>query len=79
VTSRAPDRAQSYNCSSLLAVFARSLRPISPQITDDRIHHLARVETAGRAEVEHLARAECRRPEVIATCGHALLVATKSA
>ncbi|HSR99623.1 MAG TPA: methyltransferase domain-containing protein [Kofleriaceae bacterium] len=48
-------------------------------ITNDRAHHVARLEPAARAEVERLARALCRRPEIIATCGHALLVVRRSA
>jgi len=32
----------------------------------------------GTAEVERLARAVCRQPEIIATCGHAVLVVRKS-
>jgi ubiquinone/menaquinone biosynthesis C-methylase UbiE len=48
-------------------------------IANDRAHQLARLQPAVRAEVEHLARALCRRPEIIATCGHALLVVRKSA
>jgi cyclopropane fatty-acyl-phospholipid synthase-like methyltransferase len=38
---------------------------------------LARLEPAVRDEVERLARELCRRPEVIATCGHAMLVARR--
>jgi hypothetical protein len=48
-------------------------------IASDRAHQVARLEPTARAEVERLTRALCRRPEVIATCGHALLVASKSA
>jgi ubiquinone/menaquinone biosynthesis C-methylase UbiE len=48
-------------------------------IASDRAHQVARLEPAVRAEVERLARALCRRPEIIATCGHALLVVRKSA
>jgi S-adenosylmethionine-dependent methyltransferase len=48
-------------------------------IANDRAHQVARLEPTVRAEVERLARAMCRRPEIIATCGHALLVARKSA
>lgn len=44
-------------------------------IANDRAGQLARLEPPVRAEVERLARALCRRPEIIATCGHALLVA----
>jgi ubiquinone/menaquinone biosynthesis C-methylase UbiE len=47
-------------------------------IANDRAHHVARLEPTVSAEVERLARALCRRPEIIATCGHALLVARKS-
>jgi ubiquinone/menaquinone biosynthesis C-methylase UbiE len=46
-------------------------------IANDRAHHVARLAPTVRAEVERLARALCRRPEIIATCGHALLVARK--
>lgn len=48
-------------------------------IANDRAGHLARLDPAVAVEIERLARARCREPEVIATCGHALLVATKSA
>ena len=48
-------------------------------IANERAHQLARLEPTVRAEVEHLARALCRRPEIIALCGHALLVARKPA
>jgi SAM-dependent methyltransferase len=48
-------------------------------IANDRAHHVARLEPAVRAEVERLARTLCRRPEIIATCSHALLVARRSA
>ena len=47
-------------------------------IANDRAAQVARLEPAVRAEVERLARALCRRPEIIATCGHALLVARRS-
>jgi ubiquinone/menaquinone biosynthesis C-methylase UbiE len=43
-------------------------------IANDRAHQVARLEPAVRVEVERLARELCRRPEIIATCGHALLV-----
>lgn len=46
-------------------------------IAHERAHQLARFEPTVRDEVERLARALCRRPEIIATCGHALLVARK--
>jgi hypothetical protein len=39
---------------------------------------VARLEPEARDEVERLARALCRDPEIIATCGHALLVARRS-
>jgi hypothetical protein len=39
---------------------------------------VARLEPTVRDEVERLARALCRRPEIIATCGHALLVVRRS-
>lgn len=48
-------------------------------IANDLAHQVARLEPTVRAEIERLARALCRRPEIIATCGHALLVARKSA
>ena len=48
-------------------------------IANDRAHQLARLDPSAAAEVERLARALCRRPEIIATCGHALLVVKKSA
>jgi SAM-dependent methyltransferase len=48
-------------------------------IASDRAAQLARLEPAAKAEVERLARALCRRPEIIATCGHALLVVKRSA
>jgi len=48
-------------------------------IANDRADQLARLEPAVRAEVERLARALCRRPEIIASCGHALLVVKRSA
>jgi hypothetical protein len=41
----------------------------------DRAHQLARLDPGVKDAVERLARALCRRPEIIATCGHALLVA----
>jgi ubiquinone/menaquinone biosynthesis C-methylase UbiE len=47
-------------------------------IANDRAHHVARLEPPVRGEVERLARALCRRPEIIATCGHALLVVRRS-
>jgi S-adenosylmethionine-dependent methyltransferase len=47
-------------------------------IANERAHQLARLEPAVRAEVERLARALCRRPEIVATGGHALLVARKT-
>jgi hypothetical protein len=47
-------------------------------IANDRAQHVTRLEPAVRAEVERLARALCRHPEIIATCGHAVLVAMKS-
>lgn len=48
-------------------------------IVYDRAHQLAQLEPTVRAEIERLAREMCRRPEIIATCGQALLVARKSA
>jgi hypothetical protein len=48
-------------------------------IANDRAHQLARLEPSARAEVERLARALCRTPEIIATCGHVLLVVRRSA
>jgi hypothetical protein len=48
-------------------------------IAHERAHQLARLEPAVRDEVERLARVLCRRPEIIATCGHALLVVRKLA
>jgi hypothetical protein len=48
-------------------------------IANDLAPQVARLEPTVRAEVERLARALCRRPEIIATCGHALLVVKKSA
>jgi len=48
-------------------------------IASDRAEQVAQLEPAVRAEVERQARALCRRPEIIATCGHALLVVKKSA
>jgi SAM-dependent methyltransferase len=47
-------------------------------IANDRAHFVARLEPTVRAEVERLSRAVCRRREIIATCGHALLVVRKS-
>lgn len=47
-------------------------------IANDRASQVAGLDPAVRAEVERLARALCRRPEVIASCGHALLVARRS-
>ena len=44
-------------------------------IANDRAHQLARLDPGVKDAVERLARALCRRPEIIATCGHALLVA----
>ncbi|MEO7731679.1 MAG: hypothetical protein ABIY55_11950, partial [Kofleriaceae bacterium] len=46
-------------------------------IAHDRAAQVARLEPAVAAEVERLARALCRQPEIIATCGHALLVVRK--
>jgi ubiquinone/menaquinone biosynthesis C-methylase UbiE len=48
-------------------------------IANDLAPQVARLEPTVRVEVERLARALCRRPEIIATCGHALLVVKKSA
>ena len=48
-------------------------------IADGRAHQLAQLEPTVRAEIERLARAMCRRPEIIATCGHSLIVARKAA
>jgi len=48
-------------------------------IAHDRADQVARLEPDVRVEVERLARELCRRPEIIAICGHALLVAKKSA
>ena len=48
-------------------------------IANDLAHQVARLEPTVRVEVERLARALSRRPEIIATCGHALLVVRKSA
>jgi ubiquinone/menaquinone biosynthesis C-methylase UbiE len=48
-------------------------------IAHERAHQLARLEPSVQADVERLARALCRRPEIIALCGHALLVTTKPA
>lgn len=48
-------------------------------IANDRADRMARLDPTVRAEVERLARALCRRPEIIATCGHALLVVKKPA
>lgn len=48
-------------------------------IASDRASQLARLEPAVTAEVERLARALCRQPEIVATCGHALLVVRRSA
>jgi hypothetical protein len=47
-------------------------------IANDLAPQVARLEPTVRAEAERLARALCRRPEIIATCGHALLVARES-
>jgi ubiquinone/menaquinone biosynthesis C-methylase UbiE len=47
-------------------------------IANDRADHVARLEPTARVEVERLSRALCRQPEIIATCGHALLVVKKS-
>jgi S-adenosylmethionine-dependent methyltransferase len=47
-------------------------------ITNNRAPQVARLEPAVRAEVERLDRALCRLPEIIATCGHALLVVKRS-
>jgi hypothetical protein len=46
-------------------------------IANDRAHHVARLEPVVRAEVERVARAWCCREEVIALCGHALVVARR--
>jgi hypothetical protein len=48
-------------------------------IANNLAPQVARLEPTVRAEVERLACALCRRPEIIAICGHALLVVTKSA
>jgi cyclopropane fatty-acyl-phospholipid synthase-like methyltransferase len=47
-------------------------------IANGRAAQVARLEPSVGAEVERLARAMCRQPEIIATCGHALLVVQKS-
>jgi SAM-dependent methyltransferase len=62
--------ASGFRCDDMLSL---------KSIANDRAHQVARLEPTARAEVERLARALCRRPEIIATCGHALLVASKSA
>jgi ubiquinone/menaquinone biosynthesis C-methylase UbiE len=46
-------------------------------IANDRAAQVARLAPTVAAEVERLARALCRQPEIIATCGHALLVVQK--
>jgi ubiquinone/menaquinone biosynthesis C-methylase UbiE len=61
--------ASGFRCEDMLSL---------KSIANDRAHQVARLEPTVRAEVERLARALCRRPEIIATCGHALLVARKS-
>jgi ubiquinone/menaquinone biosynthesis C-methylase UbiE len=48
-------------------------------IANDLAHQVARLAPTVKTEVERLARALCRQPEIIATCGHALLVVKKSA
>lgn len=62
--------AAGFRCEDLL-----SLKSIANELADQ----LARIEPGARAEVERLARALCRQPEIIATCGHALLVVRKPA
>lgn len=61
--------AAGFRCDDLLSL---------KSIANERAQDVARLEPAVRAEVERLARALCRRPEVVATCGHALLIASKS-
>jgi ubiquinone/menaquinone biosynthesis C-methylase UbiE len=62
--------AAGFRCEDLL-----SLKSIANELADQ----LARLEPGARAEVERLARALCRQPEIIATCGHALVVVRKPA